>query len=274
MKIVLLSLLIFPLVSSGQIIFATVKEGCMVWSDPTHNGKRISNADRGDSCILIEFIPAISGSDWFKVAVVDTIGYIMSGFLKIDSNDLHTLSTTNHHTARESAARLFMRNNWKDLRSVKQKLAKKREDSLKAAAKIWDDQIKAMRKELSKIGLILNSQEVSNNILGYPDFKVSIMNCSDKTIKYIWYNITLFNSVDDAVKSCTLKGVGPVYAFRTADFSFETVAISKIVDYSKINSIKIQYMDGAVMIFSSTQILSNTRRGNEIIDRYAATLIY
>jgi hypothetical protein len=274
MKLLLTLFILFPGVCVSQNIFATFKEACGVWSDHTHNGKKLTQVDRGDSCILIEFIPMVTGSDWCKVAVLDTIGFVMVNFLKIDRTDLQTLRTTDFHRSRESAARMYIRYNWENLKSFKLAKSKQREDSAKAAQKAWDDQIKAMRKELAKVGLILNSQSVSNNVLGYPDFQVSVMNCSNKTIKYIWYNITLFNPVNDVVKSCTLKGVGPIYAYKSADFNFETVAISKVVDYSKIKSIKIQYMDREIVTYTGAQILSNTRLGNQIIDKYVSLLKY
>ena len=77
-----------------------------------------------------------------------------------------------------------------------------------------------------------------------------------------------------ALKSCTLKGDGPIYAYKSANFNFETIAISKVVDYSKIKSIKIQYMDGEFATYTGAQILSNTRLGNQIIDKYVSLLKY
>jgi hypothetical protein len=271
----MLLLLLFPYISfsqHGQNIFGVFKDNCSIWTDNTNNAKISGKAYLGDSCIIIKFIPTISGSDWCAVATSNTMGYAMCSFINIASEDLQILKTTSYDGARESAARLFIQNNWQAARSKRLAEIKARADSITQDEKLWKEQMEKMRRELTKYTLLLDKSTVSNNILGYPDYEVSIYNCSKRTIKYIWFNITLYNPVDDAVKKCTLKDVGPINPFKSGDYKFETIALSKVVEYSKVNSIKIEYMDGVTLTIMGAQVLSNTKLGNAIIDKYVEYL--
>jgi len=76
-----------------------------------------------------------------------------------------------------------------------------------------------------------------------------IYNPSRKTIKYIWFTIAGENPVKDLVKSGgvfykTLRGIGPVEPYNTGEWSFDYVWLTDIVEYIKIATIKVQYMDG------------------------------
>jgi len=79
----------------------------------------------------------------------------------------------------------------------------------------------------------------------------SIYNPSKKTIKYIWFTVAGENPVGDLVQFSkgvyykTLKAIGPVKTNSIADWSFEYVWFTDIVDYLRLTTIKIQYMDGS-----------------------------
>lgn len=76
-----------------------------------------------------------------------------------------------------------------------------------------------------------------------------IYNPNKKTIKYIWFTVAGENPVGDLVKSGgvyykTLRGIGPVKPYSTAEWDFEYVWFTDIVEYLKISTIKLQFMDG------------------------------
>lgn len=77
-----------------------------------------------------------------------------------------------------------------------------------------------------------------------------IFNPSKKTIKYIWFTIAGENAVEDLVRLSngnyykTLKGIGPVEQYDFVTWSFDYVWFTDIVQYIRMSSIKIQYMDG------------------------------
>lgn len=78
-----------------------------------------------------------------------------------------------------------------------------------------------------------------------------IFNPTKKTIKYIWFTVAGENAVGDLVKSGgiyykTLKGIGPVESYGIGSWSFDYVWFTDIIEYLKISTIKIQYMDGSI----------------------------
>ncbi len=79
-----------------------------------------------------------------------------------------------------------------------------------------------------------------------------IFNPSKKTIKYIWFTVAGENAVNDLVRLPngsyykTLKGIGPIGSYETGAWSFDYVWFTDIVEYLRISTIKIQYMDGSV----------------------------
>lgn len=79
-----------------------------------------------------------------------------------------------------------------------------------------------------------------------------IFNPSKKTIKYIWFTVAGENAVEDLVRLPngtyykTLKGIGPIGSYETGAWSFDYVWFTDIVQYLRLSTIKIQYMDGSV----------------------------
>lgn len=79
-----------------------------------------------------------------------------------------------------------------------------------------------------------------------------IFNPSKKTIKYIWFTFAGQNAVNDLVRLPnghyykTVKGIGPIGSYETGAWSFEYVWFTDIVEYLRLSTIKIQYMDGSV----------------------------
>lgn len=84
-------------------------------------------------------------------------------------------------------------------------------------------------------------------------FRVSIYNGTKKTIKYVTINFSGYNAVDDIVKArgglsvVPLKGIGPVAPDQSASYTFEYAWLTDIVEYAKIKSIKVQYMDNSII---------------------------
>ncbi|WP_294285467.1 hypothetical protein [uncultured Chryseobacterium sp.] len=104
--------------------------------------------------------------------------------------------------------------------------------------------------EVKKYGLgIINYNATEGYSATGADFK--IFNPSKKTIKYIWFTVGGENPVGDLVKSGgkyyrTLKGVGPIESFGVGSWSFDYVWFTDLIEYLRITTIKIQYMDGSI----------------------------
>lgn len=79
-----------------------------------------------------------------------------------------------------------------------------------------------------------------------------IFNPSKKTIKYIWFTVAGENAVEDLVKLSsgsyytTLKGIGPIESYGFGSWEFDNVWFTDIIEYLRISTVKIQYMDNSV----------------------------
>lgn len=79
-----------------------------------------------------------------------------------------------------------------------------------------------------------------------------IFNASSKTIKYIWFTVAGENAVEDLVRLSngnyytTLKGIGPIEPSGISSWEFDYVWFTDIIEYLRLSTIKIQYMDGTI----------------------------
>ena len=79
--------------------------------------------------------------------------------------------------------------------------------------------------------------------------KIEVYNPTSKTIKYIWFSFVGYNPVGDKVlhkgsSIRTVKAVGPIAPKDIASYNYEYVWFTDLVETAKIQSIKVQYMDG------------------------------
>jgi len=91
--------------------------------------------------------------------------------------------------------------------------------------------------------------------------KFDIYNPTNKTIKYVTFQIKGLNAVGDPVPSNVYgnnfiikrKGIGPIEPSSSAQYDFTYTWHSDLVEKVKIISITVQYMDG------STKVITNTK---------------
>lgn len=94
-----------------------------------------------------------------------------------------------------------------------------------------------------------------------------IINTGKKTIKYVTFNFTGYNAVDDKVSTMkTRKGIGPIKPEASGAYTFEYVWMSDIVEYSKINSIKLQFMDGTFKTITNIQAIKIPSEYKELLE--------
>lgn len=122
---------------------------------------------------------------------------------------------------------------------------------LMEAASFLDD---CKQKGLAILSWRLNDESEFTEGTG---LKITFLNLSNKTIKYIWTNIVGYNSVGDKVvdrkkkvSSMQVKSVGPIEPNNDAEYEFSYVWFTDLVDNAKITSIKVQYMDGTIKTIS------------------------
>lgn len=231
---------------NDNIIIGVINDQYALWDD-TNLGyaKKLSEGIKGDSCLIFGSLKSATGSVWLKVVTIDTVGYIMAEFVTYNKSKLKPISNT---TVTASASD-YIKTNKENWIIFKDKI--KQERLVEAEKKK-----KELREFISKNDFfVLSYSFPETEYLKYPGFKVSIYNPKQtKTIKYLWFTLIAYNAVDDIEGTKTVQAIGPVEPLNTAEYNFETVFLSKVVDYCKISAIKIQYIDGSTVIFNKSQI--------------------
>jgi len=112
-------------------------------------------------------------------------------------------------------------------------------------------------KSTAPQGLVLLKRQVYDES-EYTDgtgIEFEFINSGKKSIKYIWFNFTGYNAVDDPVLGMkTRKGIGPIEPEESGSYTYEYVWHTDIVEYARLNSIKIQYMDNTFKTLSSATL--------------------
>jgi uncharacterized repeat protein (TIGR02543 family) len=99
--------------------------------------------------------------------------------------------------------------------------------------------------------IYVNRFDLRMNSVGGVDNYITYINNSDKTIKYIVFNITPYNAVNDKI-SCSiarrssfrLQDVGPIKKNQKGGGYWEAVWYNSTTKFAKMTSIEIEYTDG------------------------------
>ncbi|MGJ1364067.1 hypothetical protein ACR79B_19505 [Sphingobacterium spiritivorum] len=100
-----------------------------------------------------------------------------------------------------------------------------------------------------------------------------ITNTSKKTIKYVTFNFTGYNAVNDKVITAktslkSRKGIGPIGLGEGGSYTFEYVWFTDIVEYMKVNSIKLQYTDGTFKTITNISSIKMPIEYKTLLDEY------
>lgn len=129
---------------------------------------------------------------------------------------------------------------------------------------------------LKKYGIAIISSEIydeSEHTKG-TGFSIKYLNAGNKTIKYITVSVTGLNAVKDPVRNIggnyaiQFRGIGPIEPDETAKYTKEYMWMTDIVEYFKINHIKIEYMNGSSKIINNSKDIANI----EMPPRYSELL--
>lgn len=136
------------------------------------------------------------------------------------------------------------------------KKIKKYEELLKDAENVNNYSLEELIKEL-------------NDTSDFKNLGLVIRNSYEKDIKYIRFNLTPYNRVDDAIStpligSKKIEIIGPFRSNIQDHFVFNNVWLDEenIIDYVKITDIKVTFMDNQMITIknSNNQFISKTNR--------------
>lgn len=86
-------------------------------------------------------------------------------------------------------------------------------------------------------------------------FKFEFTNLAKKRVKYVNIAFRGYNAVDDPVGGVISKQcVGPIEPDESATYRFEYAWFTDVVEYAKITSLRVQYMDGSVKTFNADKL--------------------
>lgn len=112
--------------------------------------------------------------------------------------------------------------------------------------------LKALRAT-SALGIALldsSVYDVSEHTEG-TGFRVEVLNTTKKTIKYVTFEVTGLNAVNDPVRdrlrqtsTMRLRGIGPIEPDGSASYEEDYMWHTDVVEYHRINSVRVEYMDG------------------------------
>jgi len=113
------------------------------------------------------------------------------------------------------------------------------------------------------IPLIIQNVWLEIDYAGGVNLNIDIINSSRKSIKYIYYYVTFYNSVDDVVAcsitndsySIGLKDTGPIKPLGYSDSSWDGIIYNNSANKVKFESIEVEYMDGARKNFNNSFLL-------------------
>lgn len=93
---------------------------------------------------------------------------------------------------------------------------------------------------------------------------IKMFNHSKKVIKYVWINTTAFNPVKDKIGTKTVQAIGPINPRTSGSWTFDDIYFSKVLDVIRITGLKIQYMDGSLVVIPSKDIGKIIVKGSDI----------
>ena len=102
-------------------------------------------------------------------------------------------------------------------------------------------------------------------------FEVEIFNPTKKTIKYITFTVVGLNAVGDPVRdsvrgnSPKLRGIGPIEPGETGSYSKDYMWMTDIVQSFRIQSVKVEYMDGSSRIVSDVNKVRLSKQNYEAL---------
>lgn len=102
-------------------------------------------------------------------------------------------------------------------------------------------------------------------------FRVSVHNSTKKAIKYVTFIVLGLNAVGDPVvdrlkgRNQTLRGIGPIEPDETSSYSKDYMWMTDIVESHKIQSIKVEYMDGTSKLITDLKRIRLTPKGRAIL---------
>jgi hypothetical protein len=124
-------------------------------------------------------------------------------------------------------------------------------------------------------GINIISASVNNSLhnLNITGFDISVINPTERQIKYLWFTVIGKNRVGDPVKdplqnkfSLEVQAIGPLIPGASSMYQWRHMWRTSIVESFDVSRIKIQYMDGSTKIVTKPNVLMLTHRDRMLLE--------
>lgn len=138
--------------------------------------------------------------------------------------------------------------------------SRNRDEAIEQSVQLWTGSVDKLRTKLlatKVLGLTILQASIRNESehTEGTGFEVSVLNPTDKTIKYLTFNVIGYNAVNDAVRDringgpiISVKGIGPIDPDESGSYNWKYMWHTDAVQTFKMPSITIQYMDGSTKL--------------------------
>ena len=147
------------------------------------------------------------------------------------------------------------------LKEQHRQILQAKQNELDVVYKSWYDKQPATTKYALGLINIESAVLCPPNSVGGCDYRFSYVNKSRKTIKYLYWEGTIYNAVNDVVycdirRCCnyTGKDTGPVACGATGGGVWDCIIYNHSADTVKLNNIKITYLDGSNATINASDI--------------------
>lgn len=120
---------------------------------------------------------------------------------------------------------------------------------------------KILAGQTAKNPIIVGSYRTKMDAVGGVEVFISFFNNSGKTLKYVDFEVTPYNRVDDIARSTiggtsttTIQVVNYIGPSKKYDAHFPPVWYNNTISYIKINSIKVMFEDGSTAVIPQKDI--------------------
>ena len=153
-----------------------------------------------------------------------------------------------------------------------------REKELDSLKKIMDNYLSIYSKK--NLVLWQWSFGYSSEYSKFVDVSLNLINPYKKKIKYVWFTFRAYNPVGDIVRDGIngktekiVRGIGPIEYSEHADYKFESVFYSNVIETMKITTIKIQFFDGTFKLINNPIEIKKEEQNpedmlDEILEKY------
>lgn len=248
----------------------------VLWGENKYIWKLIDEAElkrKGDKCFIFTELCTYDGIykkfkyDKYAVTIEYAVDFTYS--LDIKHDDLYITINSAKVLTEKGFEEMLAK---KAMQEKEQKLVDEKkykdflQDTYARGKTLYEKEILPLKSRTRNAPISISSYNTTVNSAGGVDVEIEFENISDKVCKYIEFDITPYNKVDDIVyddfgnSRKTIKHTGFVQPKEKMEVSTpKPIWYSYDISYIKMNAVKITYSDNSVETIGNVQNILNAK---------------